>query len=93
MHPGQGVCDRAYSSAGWRNQIRALGAEPVVPANPIHRAVTYDLHAYRRRRRVKSLRAKLKEWRVIGTRYVKAAASYLANLHIVSTLIWLSNGS
>lgn len=92
QRPDQVVCDRAYSSADWRNQIRALGAEPVVPANPTHPAVTYDPHAYRRRHRVENLWAKLKEWRAIATRHEKTAASYLANLHIASALLWLSNG-
>lgn len=87
------VCDGSYSSAAWLDCIRALGAEPVVRANPTHRnAPPHDRAAYRRRHRVENLWARLKEWRAVATRYDKTAASFSGGLHLAAAFEWLSNG-
>ncbi len=96
------VCDRAYSSAAWRAAISESGAEPVVPANRTHPAVSYDRAAYRRRHRVEQLWGRLKEWRAVATRavatryvatrYEKTAESYLGVLHVAAALDWIRHG-
>ena len=83
------VCDRAYSSRGWREAITEAGAEPVVPANRTHPAVSYDRAAYRRRHRVEQAWGRLKEWRAVATRYEKTAESYLGALHVAASLDWI----
>jgi transposase len=90
--PGRVVCDRACSSKEWRAQIEAVGAEPCVPANKTHPEVAYDERAYKRRRHVENLWARLKENRAIATRYEKTAASYTGNLQLAAMMDWLSNG-
>ena len=86
------VCDRGYSSEVWRDQIRSMGAEPVVPAHPRHKRATqhYCRAAYRRRHKVEQLWARMKEWRAVATRYDKTASSYLGTLHLAAALTWLS---
>ena len=86
------VCDRGYSSAAWRDAIRAAGAEPVVPAQPTHPAVPYDRGAYRRRHRVEQAWGRLKEWRAVATRYEKTASSFLGALHVASAMDWIKHG-
>ncbi len=83
------VCDRGYSSSSWRNLIREVGAEPVVPATSAHPAVNYDRLVYQRRSRVEQLWGRLKEWRAVATRYEKTASSYLGVLHIAAALDWI----
>lgn len=85
------VCDRGYSSAAWRQHVRALGAQPVVPNNPTHPSVRYNRAAYARRHRVENLWARLKEWRAVATRYDKTGSSYLGTLHLAAALDWLRN--
>lgn len=85
------VCDRLYSDRPWRERIRALGAEPVVPANPTHPPVPYDRAAYARRHRIENLWARLKAWRAVATRYDRTSASFLGALHLAASLDWLAN--
>ena len=89
---GRVICDRGYSSAAWREAIRASGAEPVVPAQPTHPVVVYDRAAYRRRGRVERLWGRLKEWRAVATRYEKTAAAFLGVLHVAAMMDWLKHG-
>ena len=89
---GRVTCDRAYSSAPWRAGIRAVGAEPVVPAPRTHPAVEYDRAAYRERHRVEQLWGRLKEWRAVATRYEKTAESYLGALHVAAAMDWIKHG-
>ena len=87
---GRVVCDRGYSSAAWRDAIRAAGAEPCVPAQPTHPRVAYDRHAYRRRNAVERTIGHLKEWRAVATRYDKTAKPYLGALHVAAAIQWIS---
>ena len=88
---GRVVCDRAYSSKGWRQTIATAGAEPVVPSQKTHLHVDHDRPAYGRRHRVETLWARLKERRSIATRYDKSAASFMAALHLAASLDWLAH--
>ena len=86
------VCDRAYSSASWREAIAAVGAEPVVPSQPTHPTVVHDRAAYRRRHHVEQAWGRLKEWRAVATRYEKTADSYVGVLHVAAALDWIKHG-
>lgn len=90
--PGRVVCDRAYSARDRRGRIEAAGTEPCVPANKTHPPVPYDATAYKRRRHVENLWARLKENRALAMRYEKTATSYVGNLLLAASLDWLSNG-
>ena len=87
---GRVVCDRGYSAAAWRDAIRAVGADPCVPAQTTHPAVAHDRCAYARRNAVERTIGHLKEWRAIATRYDKTAQSYLATIHIAAALQWIA---
>ncbi len=41
------------------------------------------------RNRVERLRARLKEWRAVATRYQKTARSFAGVLHLAATMDWL----
>ena len=88
---GRVVCDRGYSSAAWRSEIRARGCEPVVPAQPTHPVVAYDRAAYRRRNRVERLWGRLKEWRAVATRYEKTATSFMGVLYLAAMMDWIKH--
>lgn len=63
-----------------------------MPAHSRHRgAPGHDRAAYRERRRIENLWARLKEWRAVATRYDKTAASFLGAVHLAAALDWLCN--
>ena len=86
---GRVVCDRAYSSLGWRQAIARIGAEPCVPANRTHPTVPYDRAAYARRSQVERLWARLKEHRAVATRYDKTNASFMSGLYLAAAFDWI----
>lgn len=87
---GRVVCDRAYSSLGWRQMIERFGAEACVPPNKTHPQVPYDKDAYKRRSRVETFWGRIKENRALATRYDKTAQSFLAGLYLAAALDWIS---
>lgn len=64
-----------------------------MPANKTHPPVPYDATAYKRRRHVENLWARLKENRALAMRYEKTATSYVGNLLLAASLDWLSKAS
>ena len=68
------VADRGYSSHGFRQHIRDVGAKPAVPT---------------KRNRVERLWARLKEWRAVATRYEKTAASFTGVLCLAAACDWI----
>jgi transposase len=86
------IADKGYD-AGW---IRSVVLEnqgcPVIPQrrgsaqpNP-----HYDKAIYKSRHVIENLFAKMKQWRAVATRYEKNPANFMAVLHIVSAIIWLT---
>ena len=58
-------------------------------SDPKHPA-SYDKARYRQRNQIERLVGRLKRYRRIATRYDRRAAYFLAAIHIVATLEWLT---
>jgi transposase len=53
--------------------------------------VFHDATLYKERNTVERLINKLKAWRGIATRYDKTSDSYLARLHLRTSMIWIKD--
>ncbi len=80
---------RGYSSDAFRDVIWSSGARPAIPTRSNEAAVACPAWIYNNRNLVERLRARLKEWRAVATRYEKTAASFLGVLCLAATLDWL----
>jgi transposase len=80
----QVVGDKGFDGQPQRDAIRAIGAEPVIPAksNRVD-PEPLDTTAYRERNRVERLFAKMKEFRRVATRYDKRKRMFLGWVHLV----------
>ena len=86
----QVVGDKGFDGQPQRDAVRAVGAEPVIPAKKNRVAPEpLDVPAYRERNRVERLFAKAKEFRRVATRYDKRKRMYLGWLHLVFGFIRL----
>ncbi len=79
------VCDRGYASNKFREDLWNRGSRPVIPPRRNDPEVACPKWAYRHRRLVENLWARLKEWRAVATRYEKKAASFLSVILIAAT--------
>jgi transposase len=86
----QVVGDKGFDGQPQRDAVRAVGAEPVIPAksNRVD-PEPLDVPAYRERNRVERLFAKLKEFRRVATRYDKRKRMFLGWVHLVFGFIRL----
>lgn len=85
------LADQAYDAEHFRQAIRSLGAEPVIPPHPTRKyPATYDRQRYKARNQVERLVSRLKRFRRIATRYDRRALYFLSVIQIVATLEWLS---
>lgn len=84
------LADKGYDSDKLRQQIKAVGAEAVIPPR-LNRTekIEYDHHIYRERHLVECFFNKIKWFRRIFSRFDKLDSSYLAFLSLAATLIWL----
>jgi transposase len=81
--------DRGLSSDGLRERIRAMGAEPAIPARKNEAPVRCPDWIYVHRNHVERLWARPKEWRAVATRYEKTARSLLGVLCLAAAMDWL----
>ncbi len=51
---------------------------------------TFDREMYKARHLMENFFCKLKRYRAIATRYDKTARNFLAAMHLVAAIIWLS---
>lgn len=86
----QVVGDKGFDAQPQRDAVRAVGAEPVIPAksNRVD-PEPLDVPAYRERNRVERLFAKMKEFRRVATRYDKRKRMFLGWVHLVLGFIRL----
>jgi transposase len=87
--PGWVVADRGHTSHAFRSHIWDLGARPAIPPQRHEAAVACPAWIHINRNRVERLRARLKEWRAVATRYGKNAVSFMGVLCLAATLDWL----
>lgn len=82
--------DKGYDSDVLREEIRKVGAEPVIPAkgnrvNP----PDHDREIYKERNAVERFFAKIKHFRRVATRYEKLARNFLAMVTLAACIVWL----
>lgn len=76
------LADKGYDADHFRQLLRERGAEVVIPSTASRRAsIPYDTVAYRDRNKVEGMWCRLKDFRLVATRYDKLARNYLAFLH------------
>jgi transposase len=86
------LADRAYDALAFRNAIKAIGAEPVIPPNPTRKHPhAYDHTRYKARNQIERLIGRLKRFRRIATRYDRRALYFLSAVQLVATLEWMPN--
>ena len=85
------VADRGYTSHAFREHIWNLGRRPVIPPQRHEAPVACPAWIYNDRNRVERLRARLKEWRAIATRYEKCACSFMGVPCPAASLDWLGD--
>jgi transposase len=66
-----------------------MGARPAIPPLRHEAPVACLDWIYNNRNRVERLRARLKEWRAVATRYEKTAVSFLGVLCCAAALDWV----
>jgi transposase len=85
--------DKGYSHPRIRRYLAARGIRAVIPRRSDQRPgdgrVRFDREAYRRRNVVERCVGRLREYRRVGTRYEKLAASYLAVVQVACIRDWL----
>ena len=84
------IADRSYGAQDFLAEIRASGAEPVIPPKKNAKEPReYDEWRYRERQLIECFIGKIKHFRRIFSRFDKLANRYLGFLQFVSALIWL----
>lgn len=84
------IADKGYDSDTIRDDLRARGAEPVIPHKRNRTVqVPVDGFVYALRNRIERCFNKLKHSRRIATRYDKTSASYLGFALIGAIRIWI----
>lgn len=82
--------DTAYCSYQFMDELIAKDCEPVIPSRINSKKPNeYDKFLYKERHQIECFFGKIKHFRRIFSRFEKSAASYMAFLHFVGTLIWL----
>lgn len=86
----QVVGDKGFDGQPQRDAVRAVGAEPIIPAKKNRVGPEpLDTAAYRERNRVERLFAKMKEFRRVATRYDKRKRMFLGWVHLALGFIRL----
>jgi len=72
------IADRGYDADGLRRELRAGGAQPVIPGRRSRRRpIRHDAQRYRERWRIEATVGRLKDFRRVATRYDKPAVNFL----------------
>jgi len=84
------LCDKAYDSDAFREQLAQMGCAPVIPARKNRNAcIDYDKELYKARSEVECTFGLLKQARRFATRYEKTARNYAAVVAIGCAMLWL----
>jgi len=83
------IADRGYDSTWFREELKARGIAPCIPASRSRKIpFDYDKTLYRQRHKVENLFAKLKDWRRIATRYDRCAHTFFSAICIAAAVIF-----
>jgi putative transposase len=80
------IGDKGYDSDPLRNEIRSIGAKPVIQSRRTHRTRRHDRHRYKLHNVVERFINKIENWRRVATRYDKLAVTHLGFVQIASML-------
>jgi transposase len=81
--------DKAYDSAGLREELDARGTKPVIPNRCSRKQpFSFSKRLYKMRCRVENAFNRLKDFRRIATRYDRLAQNYLASVCLAAALVW-----
>ena len=83
------VADRGYAAHRLREVVWDMGARPAIPTKSNEAPVRCPAWIYNNRHQVENAWARLKEWRAIGTRYEKTAASFAGVLYFAAAVQWI----
>ncbi len=84
------VADKGYDTNAVRASIEKRAAQAVIPAKCNRKKpIPHDANLYADRNKVERFFGRIKQCRVVATRYEKTACSFLAIIHIAATLDWL----
>ena len=88
--PTRVLADKGYDSNAVLANVAALNAEAVVPpkANRLIQRV-YDKEFYKERHLVECFFNKLKQFRLVFSRFDQQARNYLSFVQFASMMIWL----
>ena len=86
------LADKAYAArARLMDRLEEHQVEAVIPPKSNRKEPwEFDQDKYRRRHLIENFFAKLKQYRVIATRYDKRACAFLGSIHWVAAIIWLN---
>lgn len=80
--------DKALDIDWIRAELDARGVAALIPPRSIRKAhCHFDREVYRWRHLIENAFAKLKEFRVVATRYDKTGISYAATIHLAAAVI------
>jgi transposase len=81
--------DKAYDSAGLREELNERGTKPVIPNRSTRKQpFSFSRRLYKLRWRIESAFNRLKDFRRIATRYDRLARNYLASVCLAAALVW-----
>jgi transposase len=85
------IADKAYDSWALREQIVALGAQPVIPYRECTKIKPhgFDKDTYKSRHLVENMFAHLKHMRAFATRYDKLKRNYEGMVAMACGVLWL----
>jgi transposase len=84
------ICDRAYNSEKFRNQIITQDCTPVIPSKSNSKnPAKYDKHIYKERHLIENFIGKIKHFRRIFSRFDKSIINYSSFISFAGALLWL----
>ncbi len=85
------MADRAYDINTLLQWCEENGVTPVIPpkANRTHQR-DYDRYLYKLRHLIENAFLKLKQWRLVATRYAKTTKTFLAECQIAAIMLWIA---
>jgi transposase len=89
------IADKAFDAdARVLEPLAAAGKTAVIPPRANRSSPRdYDRQLYAARHLIENFFAKIKQFRAIATRYEKTARNFLAAVHLVASVVWLTNQS
>jgi transposase len=88
--PARMIADKGYDSQRIRDDLKARGAEPIIPPKANRKAPEpFDKAAYKLRNRIERSIGRLKNARSVATRYAKLAESFLGFIHLTAIKLWI----